>query len=132
MPEPAPAPAGAQLRVAVVGGADGPHRDPLAAFLTQLGLEAVTGPLDTLRAVDYAIVLLPAGEPGPEFLLDIGYLFAIAGRTRLCFIASGQPSLPPVLDGIARHSIDGGGLWRLLLAREMRQAGLEVDLNRAI
>jgi hypothetical protein len=28
--------------------------------------------------------------------------------------------------------MDESGLWRLLLAREMRQAGLDVDMNRAM
>jgi len=28
--------------------------------------------------------------------------------------------------------MDDAGLWRLLLAREMRQAGLDVDMNRAL
>ena len=129
---PAPAPAAAALRIAIVGGAGGPHRESVAAFVAQLGLEAVLQPLESVRGVDYAIVLVPPGEPGPEFLLDIGYLFAIAGRGRLCFIAQSKPALPAVLDGIARHAIDDSGLWRLLLAREMRQAGLDVDLNRAI
>jgi hypothetical protein len=28
--------------------------------------------------------------------------------------------------------IDDDGLWRLLLARELKKAGLEVDLNKAL
>lgn len=132
MSAPAPAPAAAALRIAIVGGAGGPHVDTVAAFIAQLGLEPVLQPLESVRSVDYALVLVPPGEPGPEFLLDIGYLFAIAGRGRLCFVVQGKPSLPPVLDGIPRHAVDDSGLWRLLLAREMRQAGLDVDLNRAI
>jgi hypothetical protein len=33
---------------------------------------------------------------------------------------------------VVRHPMDDGGLWRLLLAREMKQAGLSVDMNRAL
>lgn len=69
---------------------------------------------------------------GPEFLLDVGMLLGSVGPDRICFVLNGQPALAPQLDGIARHPMDGAGLWHLLLARTMRQAGLEVDLNRAI
>jgi hypothetical protein len=31
-----------------------------------------------------------------------------------------------------RHTMDDAGLWRVLLAREMKRAGLNVDLNRAL
>jgi hypothetical protein len=37
-----------------------------------------------------------------------------------------------VLDGVLRVSPDDTGVWRLLLAREMKRAGLDVDLNKAL
>jgi hypothetical protein len=36
------------------------------------------------------------------------------------------------LKGATRITVDEAGVWRLLLAREMKRAGLDVDLNRAI
>jgi hypothetical protein len=33
---------------------------------------------------------------------------------------------------VASVVMDDAGLWRLLLARAMKQAGLDVDLNRAL
>ena len=50
----------------------------------------------------------------------------------MCFIVAGKPVPEPHWEGVARHAIDESGLWRLLLAREMRQAGLDVDMNRAV
>ena len=110
--------------------------------MTQLGLEAIPlrdpsdtaggayiDRLDALRGVDYAIVLLSEGEGA---LLEIGFLLGAIGRARMCFVVAGNPVPAPHWEGVARHAIDEAGLWRLLLAREMRQAGLDVDMNRAI
>jgi len=118
-------------RIAVLGQS-GDTPSALAGYLVQLGLEPVSERLDGLRDVSYAIVMLAPGEPGPELLLDIGFLLAVVGRARICFVPAGQTTLPADLEGMTRHAMDDAGLWRLLLAREMRQAGLDVDLNRAI
>jgi hypothetical protein len=85
--------------------------------------------------------MVPAGDLGgspgaipPEVLLEVGFLFGAVGRRRLCFLIAGaKPTLGAELDAVVtRHSMDDAGLWRLLLAREMRQAGLDVDMNRAL
>ena len=148
-PAPIPAPNGAPgSRVAIVCRLGEAEREAASAFVTQLGLEPLSigdpsndadgkfiDRLDGLRDLDYAIVMLPADEPGglrPGLLLALGFLLGAAGPGRVCFVVSGKAQLAPELDGIARHSLDEGGLWRLLLAREMKQAGLDVDMNRAL
>jgi hypothetical protein len=64
-------------------------------------------------------------------LLELGFLLALHPAARLCMLlpANTEGAVPP---GVTSLPLDDGGLWRLLLARQMRQAGLEVDLNRAI
>lgn len=132
--------------MAVVCRLDQATRQAASAFVTQLGLEPVIAPaagsfparLDGVRDADYAIVMLPADDLGTsgttraDVLLEIGYLFGVVGPGRLCFVVNGKPAPARELESIARHSFDDGGLWRLLLAREMKQAGLDVDLNRAL
>jgi hypothetical protein len=89
--------------------------------------------LGALRDVDYAIVLLSADEPAQEgVMLEIGFLLGSVGPGRICCVVAGKPAPAPQWDGVVRHAMDDGGLWRLLLAREMRQAGLDVDMNRAV
>jgi predicted nucleotide-binding protein len=82
------------------------------------------------------VVLLPAEDlsptPRPALLLEIGFLLGALGRGRLCFLVAGKPEAVPELGAVARLPMDDAGVWRLLLAREMKQAGLEVDLNRAL
>ncbi|MEZ0309371.1 MAG: hypothetical protein ACAH21_15715, partial [Ramlibacter sp.] len=83
-----------------------------------------------LDGLDFAIVLVGADAPG-ALMLEIGYLLGSLGRERLCFMVAGKAELAE-LEGVVRHAMDDTGVWRLLLARQMRQAGLDVDLNRAL
>ena len=142
-------------RIAIVSRLDDAAGAAARAFIEQLGLEPVLVPgalahdlagsidmLEEVRGADYVIVLRPAddlgstpGGPGlrSDVLLELGFLFGAVGRRRVCFILAGKPSPGAELDAVtARHAMDDAGLWRLLLAREMRQAGLDVDMNRAL
>jgi predicted nucleotide-binding protein len=62
-------------------------------------------------------------------MLAIGFMLALLGRSRIALVG-GEP--PAALNGCVRVPLDDEGLWKLLLAREMKKAGLDVDLNRAL
>ncbi len=128
-------------RVAIVCQSGDEALKAAYAFAEQLGLEAVTvgsaegsflERLEGLQGVDFAVILLGVGGTPGELLLETGFLLAAPGPARMCLLVAdgGQPG--PELQDLPRHSMDASGLWRLLLAREMRRAGLDVDLNRAI
>ena len=134
-------------RVAVVCRIGDDAREAASGLVAQLGLEPVIlhdpaeagdgsfiERLGGLRDLDFAIVQLSAGvlDAGPAVLLEIGFLLGALGRDRVCFVLDGKQALVPHLDGVVRHTMDEAGVWRLLLAREMKQAGLPVDMNRAI
>lgn len=131
-------------RVAVICRLDAATCDAVTALLTQLGLKPVavasggSGTLiarvDALRDLDFAVVAMPAGDTGSGAgdLLEIGFLLGSLGRARVCFVLDGKAAASSSIEGFPRHAMDEGGLWRLLLAREMKQAGIDVDLNRAI
>ncbi|MCA3237282.1 MAG: hypothetical protein ACK5RC_07900 [Curvibacter sp.] len=121
------------------------------AFIQQFGLQAsgrsevgkvlYLDRLDALRELHYAVVLLPAaaldpssGQPRgapPELLMELGYVLGTLGRNRVLFLVLGEAKVPP-WQGIANLRMDDDGLWQLMLARAMKQAGLDVDLNRAV
>lgn len=147
--------AAAGRRVAIVSAQDDAASQAVAAFIEQLGLEPVTpgapvvsddttflDRLEGVRGADYAIVLLPAADLGPasgatgikpETLMEIGFLFGVLARRKVCFLVSGKAAVAPELDGLVLvHARDEADLWRLLVAREMRKAGLEVDMNKAL
>jgi hypothetical protein len=132
-------------RVAVICRLDAATRDAVTGFLTQLGVEAVSVPaegsgasliarVDALRDLDFAVVAMPADDTGAGAgdLLEIGFLLGALSRARVCFVLNGKAAAAQAIEGFPRYAMDEGGLWRLLLAREMKQAGLDVDLNRAI
>ncbi len=111
------------------------------AFAELLGLEAVTAGdaegsfmerLEGLQGVDFAIILVGPGVAGGGLMLETGYLLAAPGPSRMCLLVAEGAQVGPELADLPRHAMDGGGLWRLLLAREMRRAGIDVDLNLAI
>lgn len=141
-----------RVRVAVIGG-EAQARRAVLDFVVQLGLQPASAAapqaeadlfldrLDELRDLQYAVVLLPvqsldpaSGAPSavaPELLMELGHVLATVGRSRACFLLNGAGK-PPVWQGIGNLRFDDEGLWHLLLARAMKQAGLDVDLNRAV
>ena len=131
MSTPAPAPAKTH-RVLVLGSGDaGGHAVEL---LAQLGIDTaiIDTPsverLDAARDAGYAVVLA-SKDGGDAMMLSIGFMLALLGRSRIALLG-GEP--PAALDGCVRVPLDDEGLWRLLLAREMKKAGIEVDLNKAL
>ncbi len=152
---PATAASETDLRVAVVCHHDAQARDAASGFLRQLGLRVTVLPdapkptdggfldrLDGLRHLDFAVVLLPANALDTttavtkllsrELLLELGYLRGVLGRDRICFLLSGNAAKTLPWNGILSLHMDDARLWHLLLARTMKQAGLDVDLNRAV
>jgi predicted nucleotide-binding protein len=143
------------VRVAVIGHHDVAARDAVSAFITQLGLQATLLPeppkptdagfldrTEGLRELDFATVLLPANALDTttaitkllsrELMLELGFLLGTLGRSRICFLLSGNAAKTFPWNGITQLHMDDAGLWHLLLARTMKQAGLDVDLNRAV
>jgi hypothetical protein len=129
-----PAPASAKSstgRVLVLGDSDAGAN--AAELLTQLGMEiaVIDSPsierLDSARDAAYAVIA--STEGGDATMLAIGFLLALVGRSRIALVAD---NVPAALSGCLQVKVDDDGLWRLLLAREMKKAGLEVDLNRAL
>lgn len=158
-PTPAPTAAASSgsgaRRVAIVSSHDEAAAAPVAEYVRQLGLDTIlvgdapvsdtttfVERLAAVRGADYAIVLAPAaalateagGHGAPsETLLEIGFLFGVLGRGKVCFLVDGKVQVAPELqDLVLVQERDDAALWHLLIAREMRKAGLEVDMNRAV
>ena len=79
--------------------------------------------LESLRHADFGVLMQVDRQ------LELGFLLAALGRSKLVVLHPGEGS---GLAGLPHQAMDDSGLWRLLLAREMKQAGLDVDLNRAL
>lgn len=152
-----PQPSVTRERVFIVHGQDKLRRLEVKHLLTKLGLEGVildeqTGGGDTIiekfekqaASVRYAVVLLTPDDRGgiataaPEafkprarqnVILELGYFAAKLGRGHVCALRYGDVEIPSDFNGVEYIKHDEAGAWETRLAKEMRDAGLPVDMN---
>jgi hypothetical protein len=74
--------------------------------------------------VDFAVLARP------DRPMETGFLLGALGASRVCLLLAGNST--PELDPLTRVPFDPAGVWKLLLAREMKHAGLPIDLNKAL
>ncbi len=142
-------------RVFVVHGHDGEHRETVAQFLEQLGLQAVilheqpnkgraliTKFQEVASDIGFAIVLMTPddmggirdGETQPRarqnVIFELGFFIGALGPARVAALVSSQVERPSDFDGVVYIPLEGE--WRLPLCRELRAAGYDVDLNKVL
>jgi len=146
--------------VFVVHGHDEAAKATVAPFLEKLKLNAIVlheqpdkGRTIIEKFLDhskvgYAVVLLtPDDIGGPKnsrdfttlqprarqnVILELGYFIGALGRDRVCALKTAGVELPSDLAGVLYIELDSSDAWRLQFAKEMKHAGLDVDLNLAI
>lgn len=97
--------------------------------------------------VGFAVVLLTADDLGgpkaldsKEFqmrarqnvILELGYFLGRLGRSRVCALHVAGVEIPSDYSGVAFVRLDENGAWRFELARELKAAGIPVDMNNAV
>jgi predicted nucleotide-binding protein len=97
-------------------------------------------------SVGYAIVLLTADDVGgrrttpndlkprarQNVILEMGYFLGALRRTHVCALLEDGVEVPSDLSGVLYVPLDSAGAWKLRLAKEMKAAGIAVDLNQAV
>jgi predicted nucleotide-binding protein len=146
-------------KVFLVHGRDTGARESCARFLGQLGLEVVILHEQADQGqtiiekfvkhsnVGFAVVLLTADDRGGEgniqfddqrprarqnVIFELGYFLGSLGRPRVCALYEEGVELPSDYHGVLYVPIDSSEAWKLRLARELKAAGLEVDMNKAV
>lgn len=61
-------------------------------------------------------------------VFEHGYLYGRLGRDKVCALLKGDVEKPSDIDGVLYITMDDRGAWKLEVAREMKNAGLNVDL----
>lgn len=134
-------------------------REAVARFLEKLDLQVTVlheqpnaGRTLIEKFVDYsdvgfAVVLLTADDRGgtieqpyeeqlprarQNVILELGFFLGKISRMRVCALYQEGVEIPSDYQGILFIPLDDSGAWRLQLARELRAAGLSVDMNRAL
>ena len=145
-------------KVFVVHGHDEGAREMTARFLERLHLEpiilhekasrgrTIIEKLEHYADAAYAVVLLTPDDEGREkssqrtlrdrarqnVILELGYFIGQLGRSRVCALHRGDIEIPTDYLGVMFVSLDEGGGWQLRLARELKAAGFNIDMNMAV
>jgi predicted nucleotide-binding protein len=141
----------------IVHGHDDAAKHEVARFLEKLNLHpiilhekadkgrTIIEKLEAHADVVFAVVLLtpddlgyPTDKPPSEakprarqnVVLELGFFLGKMGRARVCALLKGDVELPSDYDGVLYKPMDAKGSWKFELAREIRESGIEVDLNK--
>ena len=62
-------------------------------------------------------------------ILELGYFFAKLGRKKVCALHKAQVEIPSNIHGVLYIPMDEGEGWKIRLAKEMKKAGIPVELS---
>jgi predicted nucleotide-binding protein len=145
-------------KVVLVHGHDESARESAARFLERLGLEpiilneqpnagrTIIEKVERYADVAFAVVLLTPDDVGAaaanqntlrararqNVILELGYFLGRLDRKHVAALIKGDVEKPSDYDGVVYIQLDAAGAWKLHLARELKTAGLNVDLNDVI
>lgn len=147
-------------KVFLVHGQDNETKSIVARFIEHCGLRPIILHEQTDQGrtiiekfeqnadVGFAVILLTPDDVGclradapnnlkarsrQNVILELGYFIGRLGRSRVCALKKGEVDLPSDFSGVVYTPYDGADEgWKIKLAREMRAAGLNVDLNAAL
>ena len=146
-------------KVFIIHGHDESLKQAVARFIEKLDLEAIIlheqpdkgktlmEKVKDYSSVGFAVVLLTPDDVGksvsdpPEKLLsrarqnvvmELGYFIGKLGRNRVCALLKEGVEKPENYNGVLYIPVDVSGAWQLKLAKELKAAGLEIDLHKAM
>ena len=141
----------------IVHGRDDAAKETVARFLDRLGLSPVIlheqpnqgrtiiEKFEHHAQVGFAIALLTPDDVGAlqedasnlkprarqNVIFEFGYFIGRLGRERVCALTKGDIELPSDYDGVIYIPLDDSEGWKMKLVQEFKNAGLNVDANRA-
>jgi len=143
-------------KVFIVHGHDSLAKTEVARTLEKLNLEAIVlheQPNEGKTIVEkfegnasqvgFAVVLLTPDDEGhpknkpdskkdrarQNVILELGYFSGALGRSKVCVLYKGDIEIPSDYLGVVYVAMDEAGAWKFSLAKELKQAGLTIDLN---
>lgn len=143
--------------VFIVHGHDSGVKDSVARFLEKLGLtpiilheqpdkgRTIIEKFEAHSNVGFAVVILTPDDVGypqadssklklrarQNVILELGFFLGKLGRNRVCALKKDNIELPSDYDGVLYKCMDERDAWKIELAKEIREAGIAVDLRQA-
>ena len=63
-------------------------------------------------------------------VFEHGYLIAKLGRNRVCALVKKEVEFPSDINGIVYYIFDDNDAWEFKVARELQNAGYQIDMNK--
>jgi predicted nucleotide-binding protein len=142
-------------KVFIVHGHDENTLNKVARLIEKLGLEAIIlheqanrgktiiEKIEANSDVGFAVVLLTPDDLGKahsadEFsprarqnvILELGYFMGKIGRERVCALKTDNLEIPSDYIGVIWTNLDSNGAWKLLLVKELIEAGYSIDPSK--
>lgn len=145
-------------KVFIVHGHDQAAQSKIARFIERVGFQAiilheqassgrtVIEKIEHYSDVDYAVVLYTPDDVGnvkhkakslnirarQNVVFEHGFLIGKLGRGSVAAIVESDIELPNDISGVVYIKLDEASAWQLQLAKEMREAGYQIDMNKII
>lgn len=145
--------------VFLVHGHDEGAKHAVARFLEQLGVvpvilqEQINKGMTVIEKFEdfaaragFAVILMTPDDfgyavgkeeekrhrPRQNVVLELGYFAAHLGRSKTFVLSKGDLEIPSDVLGLVYEQMDRNEGWKMRLARELKAAGFDIDMNRAI
>lgn len=143
-------------RVFLVHGHDNELKETTARFLEKLGLKpiilheqsskglTIIEKFEEYSDVAFAVVLLTPDDHGniinekdklqkrarQNVIFELGYFIGKLGRKNVVGLVKDNIEIPSDYTGVIYIGIDNNDGWKMMLSKEMKAAGLKIDINR--
>lgn len=145
-------------RIFIVHGRNNELKETCARFLEKLNLipvilheqtnkgKTIIEKFEEYSDVGFAIVLMTPDDAGyfaddkenskfrarQNVVFELGYFIGKLGRMNVAAIVKGDIELPTDINGVVYIGVDNGDTWKLLLAKEIKASGFNIDLNKLL
>lgn len=144
-------------KIFIVHGRDDSAKTEVARFVEKLGYSAIIlheqvnagktiiEKIDEHTNVGFGLVLYTpcdiGGLVGDEnqknrarqnVVFEHGYLMGKIGRNKVCALVKGDIETPNDISGVVYVPLDDLGAWKMKVAKEMRDLGYQIDMNKII
>lgn len=143
-------------QVFIVHGRQEAAKVSAARFVEKLGFEAIIlhekasagrtiiEKIEHYTDVGFAIILYTPDDVGDikseniklkmrarqNVVFEHGYLIGKLGRSNVSALVEGDVELPNDISGVVYVTLDASAAWQLQLAKEMKQCGYDIDMNK--